>query len=237
MNAADLTIWLVLGAGILSFVSPCSLPLYPSYLSYITGVSIKDLQENRGMMQRSALMHTLFFIIGFSVVFYALGLSFSWIGVTFSSHQRFIQQIGGIFIVVMGLFMMGVVQPKWLMGEKKIQFKSKSTGYVRSIFVGITYASGWTPCIGPIFTAVLMLGTTNPDQALIYITAYTLGFAIPFFVMAFFIGKVRWIVKYTNVMMKIGGAMLVMTGVLLYTNQMTKITAFFIKLFGGFTGF
>ncbi|WP_369900173.1 cytochrome c biogenesis CcdA family protein [Bacillus manliponensis] len=237
MNAADLTIWLVLGAGILSFVSPCSLPLYPSYLSYITGVSIKDLQENRGMMQRSALMHTLFFIIGFSVIFFALGFSFSWIGVAFSSHQRLIQQIGGIFIVVMGLFMVGIFQPKWLMGEKKLQFKSKSTGYMRSLLVGITYAAGWTPCIGPIFTAVLMLGATNPDQALIYITAYILGFAIPFFVMAFFIGKVRWIVKYANVMMKVGGVMLIVTGILLYTNQMTKITAFLIKLFGGFTGF
>ena len=100
----------------------------------------------------------------------------------------------------------------------------------------MTYAAGWTPCVGPIFSAVLMLGATNPEGAL-YITAYTLGFAVPFFVMAFFIGKVKWIVTYANVMMKIGGGMMIVTGILLYTNQMTKITAFFIRLFGGFTGF
>ncbi|WP_243521502.1 cytochrome c biogenesis CcdA family protein [Bacillus pseudomycoides] len=237
MNTADLTIWLVVGAGILSFVSPCSLPLYPSYLSYITGVSIQDLKENRGMMQKTALMHTLFFIIGFSIIFYALGLSVSWIGVTFSSNQRLLQQIGGIFIIVMGLFMTGLIQPKWLMSEKKFHYKSKSTGYIRSIFVGMTYAAGWTPCVGPIFSAVLMLGATNPDEALLYITAYTLGFAVPFFVMAFFIGKVKWIVTYASAMMKIGGSMMILTGILLYTNQMTKITAFFIRLFDGFTGF
>ncbi len=237
MNAADLTIWLVAGAGVLSFISPCSLPLYPSYLSYITGVSIQDLKENRGMMQKSAIIHTVFFMIGFSVIFYALGLSVSWIGITFSSNQKLIQQIGGIFIILMGLFMTGLFQPKWLMAEKKVQYRSKSTGYIRSILVGMTYAAGWTPCVGPIFSAVLILGATNPEGALLYITAYTLGFAVPFFVMAFFIGKIKWIVTYANVMMKIGGGMMIVTGILLYTNQMTKITAFFIRLFGGFTGF
>lgn len=120
MNAADLTMWLVAGAGVLSFISPCSLPLYPSYLSYITGVSIQDLKENRGIMQKSAIIHTVFFMIGFSVIFYALGLSVSWIGVTFSSNQKLIQQIGGIFIILMGLFMTGLFQPKWLMAEKKV---------------------------------------------------------------------------------------------------------------------
>ncbi|MEM5672875.1 cytochrome c biogenesis protein CcdA [Bacillus cereus] len=118
-----------------------------------------------------------------------------------------------------------------------MQYRSKSTGYIRSILVGMTYAAGWTPCVGPIFSAVLMLGATNPEGALLYITAYTLGFAVPFFVMAFFIGKIKWIVTYANVMMKIGGGMMIVTGILLYTNQMTKITAFFIRLFGGFTGF
>ncbi|HDR6319016.1 TPA: cytochrome c biogenesis protein CcdA [Bacillus thuringiensis] len=237
MNVADLTIWLVVGAGILSFVSPCSLPLYSSYLSYITGVSIQDLKENRGMMQKSAIIHTLFFLIGFSIIFYALGLSVSWIGIAFSSNQRLIQQIGGFFTILMGLFMTGIIQPKWLMAEKKIQYRSKSTGYIRSVIVGMTYAAGWTPCVGPIFSAVLMLGATNPEGAFIYITAYTLGFAVLFFVMAFFIGRIKWIVTYSIIMTKIGGGMMILTGILLYTNQMTKITAFFIRLFDGFTGF
>lgn len=180
MNAADLTIWLVAGAGVLSFISPCSLPLYPSYLSYITGVSIQDLKRKSWDYAKISDYTYSIFMIGFSVIFYALGLSVSWIGITFSSNQKLIQQIGGIFIVLMGLFMTGLFQPKWLMAEKKVQYRSKSTGYIRSILVGMTYAAGWTPCVGPIFSAVLMLGATNPEGALLYITAYTLGFAIPF---------------------------------------------------------
>ncbi|KOS28759.1 cytochrome C biogenesis protein [Bacillus anthracis] len=194
MNAANLTIWLVAGAGVLSFISPCSLPLYPSYLSYITGVSIQDLKENSGIMQKSAIIHTAFFMIGFSVIFYAIGLATSWIGITFSSYQKLIQQIGGIFIVLIGLIMTGVFKPKWLMQEKKVKYKNKPTGYIRSILIGMTYAAGWTPCTGPIFSvSVIRLAATNPEAAMIYMTAYTLGFAIPFFVMTFFITKIKWI--------------------------------------------
>lgn len=100
------------------------------------------------------------------------------------------------------------------MAGKKVQYRSKSTGYIRSILVGMTYAAGWTPCVGLIFSAVLMVGATNPDGALLYITAYTLGLAVPFFVITFFIGKVKWNVTYTNIMIKIGGGTMSVTGVL-----------------------
>ena len=237
MNAADLKVWLAFGAGLLSFISPCCLPLYPSFLSYITGVSVKDLKEERGIMQRNAIFHTVFFILGFSVIFYAMGLSVSWIGGLFSANQQLIQQLGGILVGVMGLIMLGILQPKWMMQEKRLQYQSKPVGYLGSTLVGITYAAGWTPCVGPILSAVLTLGVAQPDQALIYITAYTLGFAIPFFLMAFFVGRVKWILKYSNLMMKVGGGMMVLTGILLYTDQMTEITIFLIRLYGGFTGF
>jgi cytochrome c-type biogenesis protein len=235
--SADLTLWLVFGAGLLSFISPCCLPLYPSYLSYITGVSVSDLKKGTGLFQRQALLHTVFFMVGFSVIFFALGLSASLLGELFASNQDLLRKLGGIMVALMGLVLLGVFKPGILLKERRAQLKSRPVGYLGSVLVGITYAAGWTPCVGPILAAVLALGVTRPEQAVLYTSVYTLGFAIPFFVMAFFIGKAKWILKYANVMMKIGGGLMIVTGVLLYTDQMSKITIFLINLFGGFTGF
>jgi cytochrome c-type biogenesis protein len=237
LEAIDLTVWLALGAGFLSFISPCCLPLYPSFISYITGVSVKDLQTNQGFMQKRAMLHTLFFILGFSSIFFALGLQASWFGSLFSERQELIRQLGGILIVVMGLFMIGLINPSWMMREKRFQLQKRPIGYVGSVLVGMTYAAGWTPCVGPILASVLILGSSEPSKAIFYITAYTLGFAIPFFLMAFFIGKVRWIQKYSKPMMILGGVIMILTGILLYTGQLTQITIYLIKLYGGFTGF
>lgn len=121
--------------------------------------------------------------------------------------------------------------------KKKLTIGQKSTGYLGSVFVGIGYAAGWTPCIGPILTAVLLMGAADPEKGVPYIISYILGFAIPFFIMAFFIGRTKWILKYASKMMKIGGLLMVGTGILLYTDQMTRITIFLIDLYGGFTGF
>ncbi|OME78730.1 cytochrome C biogenesis protein CcdA [Paenibacillus sp. FSL A5-0031] len=237
MGTADLTIWIVFGAGFLSFISPCCLPLYPSYLSYITGVSVNDLKTGKGLFQKQALLHTIFFIFGFSIIFFALGLSASLVGNLFSEYQNLIRQLGGIMVALFGLVMLGIFTPKILLKSVKFEWKKRPMGYLGSVLVGITYAAGWTPCVGPILAAVLALGVSNSGQAVIYTVAYTIGFSIPFFVMAFFIGKIRWLLKYSNMFMKVGGAMMVITGVLLYTDKMTEITIFFIKLYGGFTGF
>lgn len=237
MNVADLSIWLVFGAGLLSFISPCCLPLYPSYLSYITGISVKDLQEGRGKFHRQAMLHTVFFTIGFSIIFIALGVSVSFLGNLFVDYQELIRKLGGIMVVAMGLVMLGIFTPKFLMKDSRMTFKKKPVGYLGSVLVGITYAAGWTPCVGPILSAVIMLGVANPNQAIMYTVAYTIGFIIPFFVMAFFIGRLKSILKYSGILMKIGGALMVVTGILLYTDQMTKITIYLIRLYGGFTGF
>ncbi len=237
MNAADLTVWIAFGAGFLSFISPCCLPLYPSYLSYITGVSVKDLQEGKGLLQKQEFLHTLFFIIGFSIIFFALGLSASFVGNLFSGNRDVIRQLGAIMVVVMGLIMLGVFKPKLLLKNARFEWKRKPFGYLGSILVGVTYAAGWTPCVGPILAAVLALGVSNPGQAVVYTFAYTVGFSLPFFAMAFFIGKLRWILKYSNGFMKAGGALMILTGILLYTDKMTQITIYLIKLYGGFTGF
>ncbi|PTX65075.1 cytochrome c-type biogenesis protein [Melghirimyces profundicolus] len=235
----DVSIWLAFGAGVLSFISPCCLPLYPSYISYITGVSVNQLKDdNRPReLKRRTMVHTLFFILGFSVIFFALGFSASWVGRFFNEYRDLIRMLGGVLIGAMGLFLMGVFRPEFMMREKRLEVGKKQWGYLGSSVTGMAFAAGWTPCLGPILTSVLALAATNPSAGLAYITAYTLGFAIPFFIMAFFLGRTRWILQYSDRLMKVGGALMVVFGVLLYTNQMTAIIAWLTDLFGGFTGF
>lgn len=236
---ADVSIWLAFGAGVLSFISPCCLPLYPSYISYITGVSISQLQDANQprQLKRATMFHTSFFILGFSIIFFALGFSASWVGSFFSEYRDLIRMLGGVLIAVMGLFMLGLIKPGFMMKEKRLEVGRKRWGYLGSSVIGMAFAAGWTPCVGPILVSVLALAASNPSAGLAYITAYTLGFAIPFFIMAFFLGRTRWILKYSNSLMKAGGALMVVFGVLLYTNQMTILFAWLTELFGGFTGF
>lgn len=236
---ADVSIWLAFGAGVLSFISPCCLPLYPSYISYITGVSISQLQDANQprQLKRATMFHTSFFILGFSIIFFALGFSASWVGSFFSEYRDLIRMLGGVLIAVMGLFMLGLIKPGFMMKEKRLEVGRKRWGYLGSSVIGMAFAAGWTPCVGPILVSVLALAASNPSAGLAYISAYTLGFAIPFFIMAFFLGRTRWILKYSNSLMKAGGALMVVFGVLLYTNQMTILIAWLTELFGGFTGF
>jgi cytochrome c-type biogenesis protein len=214
--------------------------LYPSYISYITGVSVSQLTDRSQSFQirRATMLHTLFFIFGFSVIFYALGFSVSWLGRFFQEYQDTIRMLGGVLIFVMGLFLLGLFRPSFMMRDVRIgALQKRRLGYIGSILVGMGFAAGWTPCVGPILASVLTLSLTDPASGLGYITAYTLGFAIPFFVMAFFLGRTRWILKYSNRLMKAGGALMVLFGILLYFDQMTVIIAWLTKWTGGFTGF
>lgn len=237
-SVVDINIFLAIGAGFLSFISPCCLPLYPAFLSYITGVSVDELKEKNGILQKRAILHTTFFLLGFSVIFVALGVSTSLIGELFQKYDDFIRQIGAIVVVFFGLVTIGVLQPKFLMKDKKLQIKNKPTGFLGSSLIGMGFAAGWTPCTGPILAAVIAMGITNPEAGLMYMIAYVLGFSIPFFIMAFFIGKMKWVRKYNRYFMKTGGYIMIFMGVFLYFDWMTKITSFLTNyVFNGFTGF
>ncbi|MFK7695417.1 cytochrome c biogenesis CcdA family protein [Paenibacillus sp. HJGM_3] len=222
----NVNVWIAFWAGFASFISPCCLPLYPSYLSYITGISVQRLREERTAreVRKSTLTHTLFFILGFSIIFYTLGFGAGLLSDWFDSYRDLLRQIAAIFILVMGLFLIGIFQPQWLMSERKLQFKYRPAGYVGSILIGMGFAAGWSPCIGPILSAILMLSTTEPGAWFSMITAYTLGFAIPFFILAFFIGSTKWIQRYSSLIMKIGGALMIVIAVLLYFDKMILIT-------------
>ncbi|NBI27544.1 cytochrome c biogenesis CcdA family protein [Chengkuizengella marina] len=221
----ELNIWVAFWAGLASFISPCCLPLYPSYISYITGISVSNLKTKQNKEIRMKTMtHTLFFILGFSVVYYTLGLSAGILAEVFSGYDELISQIAGLLIIVMGLFLLGVFKPQLLMKEVKFKWATKPAGYLGTFLIGIGFAAGWSPCVGPILGAIVALAATEPGIWFELITAYTLGFAIPFFIMAFFIGSTKWILKHSNTIMKIGGAMMIVIGILLFTGQMTKIT-------------
>lgn len=136
-----------------------------------------------------------------------------------------------------GFIIVGVFKPKFLMQDRKFTFKNRPSGYFGSVLIGLAFAAGWTPCTGPILVSVIGLAATNPESAMIYMIAYILGFAIPFFVLSFFITKMSWIKRNSMKFMKIGGYIMIIMGIFLYFNWMTKIIVYFSSLFGGFTGF
>ncbi len=222
----ELNVWIALVAGFASFISPCMLPLYPSYLSYITGISVSQLSaaDNTREVRLRTLLHTFFFILGLSIVYYALGYAAGMIAEVFVQYRDMIRKLAALLIILMGLFLLGIFQPKLLMRDFKFNVRLKSASYLGSLLVGIGFAAGWSPCVGPILTAIIGLATSEPGLWLEMITAYTIGFAIPFFVLAFFIGSFRSLLKYSERIMKIGGAFMVVLGVLLFTGMLTRLT-------------
>ncbi|MGM0901923.1 cytochrome c biogenesis CcdA family protein [Mesobacillus maritimus] len=232
----DVNVLLAFGAGFLSFISPCCLPLYPAFLSYITGMSVGEIKSENAMLQKRSMLHTLFFLVGFSIIFIALGFATSFVGQIFSQYNDLIRQIGAIFIVLFGLMVIGLFQPKWLMKDRKFEFKNRPAGYFGTVLIGMAFAAGWTPCTGPILASVILLAGSNPGSGMLYMIAYILGFAIPFFILSFFVGKMQWIRKNNVKIMKIGGYIMIVMGVVLYFDWMTRIIAFLSPLFGGFTG-
>lgn len=238
---SDISILLALGAGVLSFVSPCVFPLYPAFLSYITGLSVSDIQTGKLRGQRKAILHTIFFLLGFSIIYLILGLgtagSATLIENWYFQYGDLIRQLGAILIVFFGFVIIGLLQPKFLMKDHKLNIQSKRSGYIGTMLIGLAFAVGWTPCMGPILAATLALVGANPSQGLWYMSSYILGFSIPFFLLAFFITKFKWINKYSGIFMKIGGAIMIVMGVILFFDKLTIFNSFFQPIFGDFQGF
>lgn len=233
----DLNLFLAFGAGLLSFISPCCLPLYPAFLSYITGMSVGELKQENAMLNRRSILHTLFFLVGFSIIFIAMGFSTTLVGEFFYEYQDLIRQIGAVIIILFGLILIGIFTPKFLMKDHKFEFKHKPGGYFGTVLIGMAFAAGWTPCSGPIIGAVIVLAAQNPSSGMLYMTAYVLGFAVPFFILSFFIGKMGWIRRHNAKIVKIGGYLMILMGIILYFDWMNQIIGIFTMLTGGFQGF
>lgn len=233
----QVNLFLAFGAGLLSFLSPCALPLYPAFLSYITGMTVNELKADRGILRKKALIHTILFLFGFSIIFLALGLTTSFIGSLFIAYKGLFRQIGAILMVFFGLILTGTLNFNFLLSDKKLKFQQRPAGYLGSILIGIGFAAGWTPCTGPILAGVIAMGVANPGMGLLYMSFYVLGFSIPFLIMTFFIDKMTFLKKHGNRFMVFGGILMIIMGILLYFDWMRVIISLLIPLFGGFTGF
>lgn len=228
--------FLALGAGALSFLSPCVLPIFPAYLSYITGISVKELQGNQDVKIRSKLLsHSVFFLLGVSLIFISLGVGASFLGqwiqtLLVGDTGLLIQRVAGVFIIFMGLFVGGWINVTTLMKEKRFQSAKRPVGYLGTFFVGMGFAAGWTPCIGPIFGSILFLAASNPTQGIVYTVMYVIGFALPFLILTFFLGSTKWIVRRSQIIMKIGAVIMIIMGLILFAGQLPRITEFLLKL-------
>jgi cytochrome c-type biogenesis protein len=219
-------------AGLLSFLSPCVLPLIPSYVTFITGMSLDELQRSR----RVVLIHSLLFIAGFSLIFLALGATATVFGRVLLVYRDWISRIGGILIILFGLYLLGVLNVGFLARERRVHVADKPAGYLGTLLVGIAFGAGWTPCIGPILGSILILTSSTADlgRGLVLLSAYSLGLAIPFlaaslalhhFLSAY--GKAR---KHLVWISRAGGVLLICIGLLLVTNYFTLLAAWLQSL-------
>jgi cytochrome c-type biogenesis protein len=220
---------IALSAGVLSFLSPCVLPLVPSYLTFVTGMSLEDLQE--GHDRRTTLIHSLLFVTGFSLIFIMLGASASFLGQFFRAYEIWIARIGGLLIIALGLHLAGVFRLMPLMQEKRLHLANKPAGYLGTLGVGMAFGAGWTPCIGPVLGAILTYGFSQDTMwaGVGLLSVYSLGLAIPFLVSALalnaFLDAFRRFRKWIPVAEKVSGILLIALGILLMTGYMTVLSS------------
>ena len=224
-------------AGLFSFLSPCVLPLFPSYISFITGMSVADLTADlSAAVRRRVLLHAVAFVLGFSMVFVALGASFSAVGQFLLDHRDVIRRVGGALIVLFGLYIAGVLKLALLGRTTQWQIREKPAGYLGSLAVGVTFAIGWTPCVGPILGAILSLAGTaeTVGRGVGLLVAYSAGLGVPFLLSALALGPfLRFFKRYRPfipVVERAAGVILVVVGVLVFTNYYVVLNAWAISL-------
>jgi cytochrome c-type biogenesis protein len=212
-------------AGVLSFLSPCVLPLIPSYVGFLTGLTLEELDLRRG----TALLHALWFVAGFSAIFIALGATASALGVLLLHSQIWIGRAGGVVVILFGLYLLGVMRPGCLMRERKLQLARKPLGYLGSAIVGITFGAAWTPCIGPILGAILTLAAAQASvgQGAALLAVYSLGLAVPFVATALALDRfLVWFQQFRPHVAwveRIAGALLILLGLLLLSDRFTLL--------------
>ncbi len=229
---------MALGGGLLSFFSPCVLPVIPSFLSYITGITFEDLteQQDKSRIRKIALSNSVFFIAGFSLIFILLGASSSFLGGLLSEYRDTVRKIGGVLIIVMGLYMAGVLKIGFLSRDKRVHIQNKPAGFVGSLLVGMAFAAGWTPCIGPVLGSILLYASTakSVSSGIELLTAYALGLGLPFLFTSLAIGAVlpyfRKVNRYMRIMSAVSGLFLVTAGILLFTGTFNTLNQFITAL-------
>ena len=231
----QVSLFAAFSAGLLSFVSPCVLPLVPSYVSYITGLSLEQLTDvaERQRFRKTIILNSLLFIAGFSTVFIAFGASASFFGQVLYQYQDFIRKLGAVLIIVFGLYLLGVFKLKFLMMEHRLfQFGNRPVGYVGSYLIGTAFAAGWTPCVGPILGAILAYASTTESMTsgVMLLASYSAGLGLPLFITAFsvdsFLNYFKKARGYMGGVSIVSGGCLVVIGGMIYVDSLTLLTSF-----------
>ncbi len=230
----QVTLLAAFAAGFLSFVSPCVLPLIPGYVSFVSGLTLEEMRGDTAVVnaRRRVLIASLWFVLGFSLVFIALGATASVIGKILLQNQPILSKIAGAILIVLGLHTMGVFRLRFLESEKRVHTQTKPRGPLGAVLVGVAFAFGWTPCIGPILGGILTIAGSRETVAegVQLLAVYSLGLGIPFLLTAmainqFFAASAR-IRKYYHAIEIVSGALIVVIGLLIFFNQFTLITQY-----------
>ena len=220
------------GAGLISFLSPCVLPLIPGYISYISGSSINDLVEKKNVN----LIPIIFFTVGFSIVFIIFGAASTFLGQVLLQNSYELRILAGLIIVILSLHIIGLINIGFLNYEKRIQ-TNISAGILSPILIGMAFAFGWTPCIGPILGSILVLASTEESlgRGILLLFFYSIGLAIPFILSGYLMQKFLIFSKNfksnINKVSKIGGIILLITGILIITNQLQALGYYLLDMF------
>lgn len=222
---------LALGGGLLSFLSPCVLPLIPAYVSYLTGATAVDWARGSQAAAWQAAWRALAFILGFSLVFVSLGASASLIGHFLLAYRVLVRQIAGIFIIAMGIYMTGLIRLPGLYREQRVDYRPRAMGFWPAVGLGMAFAVGWTPCVGPVLASILMVAANSHTvgQGAYLLALYSLGLGLPFFLAALLIG---WFGRFRQALNRylpyvslVGGLILVIFGILVLTNRVQLFLA------------
>jgi len=222
---AGLGLFVAFLAGLLSFLSPCVLPLVPSYIGFLTGMTLPEMSGRR----RIALLHAVLFVAGFSLIFILLGASATALGGALKYYQAWIARVGGVLVILFGLLCLGVVKAGFLEQERRLQLQHKPVGYLGSVLVGMAFGAGWTPCIGPVLGAILSLAATSDSvpRGMLLLGVYSAGLAVPFLLAAVAVESfLEWFQRFRRYLpwvMRVSGVLLIFVGILMATGQFTRL--------------
>ena len=231
----DVTIYYAFTAGIISFLSPCVLPLVPGYISIVSGFSLDQLKsdsENKSLT-RAVVMNSIMFIIGFSITFILLGATATWLGQVLAVKKRIFEEIAGVLIIIFGLHLTGIYRINFLYQDKRFHNVDKPRGLFGALLLGLAFAFGWSPCIGPILATVITMASEKQTvgQGIFLLAVYSMGLGLPFLLTSLglnkFLGFYSKFKRHFHTMEVVSGVLVIVVGLLILTNQLTRLNSYF----------